>query len=202
MWRDPKRSNPMSRRSVNKQEIEYLDEEHIENNHGNTEYDLDTSVETLVVMENETHNPNYGNGPIKVMMDRRTWSSLNDNTKKHWDCIKQAEKEKILNYARARSLTHMNSQNSVNRIGGFNLMNNNAKTTVNTHDMETVDREFIEDNNDKLEARVHQLEAQIDLVCNGNDTISMNLLRMTKSAVIMRNRLWRKMIMLLGHRQH
>ena len=76
------------------------------------------------------------------MMDRKTWGSLNDNTKKHWDCIEQDEKEKILNYAMNRASSLANSQNSGNRIGGFNLMNNNAKTTVNTHDMDTVDREF------------------------------------------------------------
>ena len=92
------RTNPRARRSVNQQEIEHVYEDYSVNNHETVEYDLDTPVEQLVVMQNETQNSNYANGPIKVMMDRKTWNSLNDNTKKHWDCIEQTEKEKILNY--------------------------------------------------------------------------------------------------------
>ena len=80
---------------MNNQEIEYLDGGYPKDEHEDTDYNIDTLVETLVAMQNETHNPGYGNGTIKVMMDRKTWSSLNDNTKKYWDCIEPEEKEKF-----------------------------------------------------------------------------------------------------------
>lgn len=114
------------------------------------------------------------------MMDRNTWNSLNDNTKKHWDCIKQAEKVKILNYALKRASNATVNQNNGNRVGGFNTSNNNLRTNVNTHDLAAVEREFIEEGNDKLEVGVHQLEEHIELVCNGEDTSSKNLLQLTK----------------------
>ena len=60
-------------------------------------------------------------------------------------------------------------------------MNNHTKTTVNKHDIGSVEREFLDDNHDKLEARVHQLEAQINLVCNKGETTSRNLLQMATS---------------------
>ena len=61
-------------------------------------------------------------------------------------------------------------------------MNNHTRATVNQHDIVSMEREFLDDSHNKLEARVHQLEAQIDLVCNKSDTKSRNLLQMAKSS--------------------
>ena len=72
------------------------------------------------------------------------------------------------------------NQNNGNRVRRFNTPNNNLRTNVNTHDLATVEREFIEEDNDKLEVGVHQLEEHIELIHNGEDTSFKNLLQMIK----------------------
>ena len=51
-------------------------------------------------------------------------------------------------------------------MGGFNPMNNNVRTTMNTHQIATENREFVEEENDKLEVGMQHLEEHINSVCN------------------------------------
>ena len=95
---------------VNQQEIEFHDTE----NHGcefdSTVHDMDTSVDELLVMQNETFNTSTRNNPRKVMMNRATWDKLSAKGKTIWDQLSQEDKELILTYAQNRGTMNASQQ--------------------------------------------------------------------------------------------
>ena len=63
-------------------------------------HDVDTSVDELLVMNNDIHHPDK---PRHIRMDRKTWKSLNPVDQKAWDTVSDDGKQKILSYAAGKA---------------------------------------------------------------------------------------------------
>ena len=104
------RSRPNTRRRAYTHEIvfddgsfETVDDLHLEHYSHDLNFDIDTTVEDLLEINQADSRSNHPSGPRKVMMDATTWRSLSKQDQEAWDRVSEKGKAAILQYAVAKN---------------------------------------------------------------------------------------------------
>ena len=118
--------NPRSQRETNEHEI-LFEEPTAEPQLEAEMHDVDTDIEQLLVMQNESSSRNGNSGQYhprsRTRMTKETWDSLQKNDQVTWDKLSDEGKSKILNYAYKRG-NQMNAKTT-------------QKISVKTHEQDS-----------------------------------------------------------------
>jgi hypothetical protein len=146
-------TNPRLKRSVNIHEFEFEGDEDEDDGYEAYVHDMDTPVDVLTAMNNETYNrrtPMNNSGPRKVMMNKETWTALSKNDQTAWDTVSDSGKQTILSYISKRD-AKMNANQAVAKTTKKRDANPVTRS-VNSHIFEPDD----EDPQSVIEASVHE----------------------------------------------